>query len=310
LPRVDCPRPKRTLIAGMPSPHDLKVDAQGVYWISGDVLYRLREGETKADEIAVVSGRHRFALDEDYVFFGRDTGAERCAIMRVKRDGSLLAPVVEDQWCDDFQKPWVVLDGDRLYYVEILDASDLGVSVSVLKVGGGRIASELPGPFQFDGDYMYWLSNSSGTAFQLYRSPKGSTRWSDPFEFLGSWSYDLEWLQLDGDRVFLSRTYRASISALPTTPTDGGGSRCADILVWGESGSRVTPLRFVADARSLYWVDSNGSDVWKAPRTGGMAARVLGGSDAAVMNYGDMALMPTRVFIANLTDGAIDVFDR
>jgi hypothetical protein len=41
-----------------------------------------------------------------------------------------------------------------------------------------------------------------------------------------------------------------------------------------------------------------------------MAARVLGGSDAAVMNYGDMALMPTRVFIANLTDGAIDVFDR
>ena len=312
MPRVDCVRPKRMLIAGMPSPRDLTVDAQGLYWVSDDVLYRLRDGEMKADQLALVTGQHMFAFDDDYVYFGRDTAPQRCAIMRVKRDGADLAAVVEDLRCDDGAgKPAFVPDGDRLYYSDQIDQGAFPTIVSVLKVGGDKIATEFSGLFKFDGDYMYWLGTTVGTARHLYRARKGTTSWSQPRDHLGSWTFGSQRWQLDGDRVLVARSYYGSISAVPTTPADGGLARCAEILVWEEQPQpREASRKFAADERSIYWVDPSGTEVWKAPRAGGMAARVLGGPDTAVTDYGDMALSPTKVFIANLTDGAIDVFDR
>ena len=314
MPRVDCLRPKRTLIAGMPSPRDLKVDAQGVYWVSDEVLYRLRDGETKADELAVVTGRHSFALDDDYVYFGRDTRPERCAIMRVKRDGADLAAVVDDLLCDiGSGKPEFVLDGDRLYYRDPMEVqATLTTVASVLKVGGDKITTEFFSrvpvrPRLHALDLIHYRNvvstvSSSKRNDELVPAVGPSRRLDLRHEVVAA-------RRRQGARC--QELLRQHFGRAHDAGRRGARTMRGDL---GLGGPTTTPRgeQKIRGRRAIHLLggpERHGS-VEGTAHGGHGSARVLGGADAAVTNYGDIALTPTKVFIANLTDGAIDVIDR
>ena len=73
VPTVDCFRPKHDLVTGLDRASRLRVDGQGVYWVSGENLMMLPTGATMPETIAPVVGAVDYTTDEEAFYFGRRT---------------------------------------------------------------------------------------------------------------------------------------------------------------------------------------------------------------------------------------------
>jgi len=311
MPIESCPVASRLLVRENAELLSLHADAQGVYWLAGDLALRTLPKDAAVPQIVTFIAPQPFTIDSEALYFATGDIAAGFQIQKIKRDGTGLTFIASGAIAGSD----IAVGGDRVYF---LSASDSIKSANKAGAGGeqtlaaaGNVSNVVA-----DGTHVYWMQATSdastGTTKAVWRSVHGS---STKEMVAADLSIDLLREQGDG-LILLSPSVEPGsgdeVASIREIPKAGGCPRVLVSLPRSRCACRITTL--AADDRAIYWTaEGDGGDfsIWYAPRVGGIAVRI-----SSALDDDNLALTPTQVVwsdvVPELTtfDALVQVADR